>query len=105
MNIRFFRSLALGFGLAAIFTTGSLNATTYYSQRVEIPFEFRVGKHTYGAGTYRIEQDFGKEVAYLVNMKTGQRFQMMRPLNTRTPGSGTLEFELAYGVRTLKRIS
>ncbi len=99
------RKFVLGFGLAAIFATSSLNASMYYSQTVNIPFEFRAGKHTYSAGEYRIEQDFGKDIAYLVNLKTGQRLQVMRPINDHSPANGTLTFENSYGVHILKRLS
>jgi len=105
MNNRIVRTLALGLGLAAIFSTGTLNASTDYAERVNIPFEFKVGKRIFTAGQYRIEQIFGKDIAYVVNTQTGQRFQVLRPTSSRTPGKGKFTFENSYGVRVLKSLS
>jgi hypothetical protein len=106
MKNRIVRTLALGFGLSAILATSALNATTFYSAKVTIPFEFRVGKHMYSAGEYRVEQDFGKDIAYLVNLKTGQRVHMLRPLNDSSVSSNSkLTFETVDGVHILKRMS
>ena len=105
MNNRIIRTLALGFGLTAILATSSLNATSFYSERVNIPFEFKVGKVALGAGVYRVEQEFGKDIASLVNMKTGQRVQMLRPNGEHTMGRARLTFETTGGVRILKRVS
>jgi hypothetical protein len=55
-------------------------------------------------GEYRVEQDFGKDIAYLVNVKTGRKAQLLRPLNSQTPGSRTLTFEKSGDVRVLKAI-
>lgn len=91
--------------MTAIFATSGLNATVFYSEKVNIPFEFKAGKHWFGAGEYRVEQDFGKDIAYLVNIKTGQRVQMMRPMNGGFPAHSKLVFENSDGVRVLRKIS
>jgi hypothetical protein len=99
------RTLAIGFGLTAIFATTGLNATTFYSAKVMIPFEFKVGKISLAAGEYRVEQEFGKDVATVVNLKTGHRIQMLRPVGEHTQGRAKLLFENRDGVRILKRVS
>ena len=105
MKNRIFRTLALGIGLTAIFATSGLNATIFYSGRVNIPFEFRAGKQIFAAGEYRVEQDYGHDIAYVVNIRTGQRIQMLRPLNGRQPMKMTINFENIGGVRVLKGLS
>jgi hypothetical protein len=105
MKNRIFRALALGLGLTAIFATTGLQAADYRTEKVNIPFEFKVGKHLFSAGDYRVEQDAGKDIAYLVNVRTGERAQLMRPLQSRIPGKSTLVFETNYGVRVLKGLS
>jgi hypothetical protein len=105
MKNRIYRTLALGFGLTAIFATSGLNASVFYSATVTIPFEFKAGKHLYSAGEYRVEQEFGKDIAYVVNVKTGQRVQLMRPVNGGTSGNCKLIFENNDGVRVLKKLS
>ncbi|MCU1232056.1 MAG: hypothetical protein JWP63_23 [Candidatus Solibacter sp.] len=105
MKNRIYRTLALSLGLTAIFATSNLNATIFYSERVDIPFEFKVGKHVYSSGTYRVEQSFGSDIATLVNLKTGQRVQMLVPVTNRSTDKNLLKFENKNGVRTLKALS
>ena len=105
MKNRIYRTLALSLGLTAIFATSNLNATVFYSERVDIPFEFKVGKHVYSAGAYRVEQSFGSEIASLVNLKTGQRVQMLVPVTNRTTEKNILKFENRNGVRILKALA
>jgi hypothetical protein len=104
MKNRFYRTLALGMGLTAIFATSGLHATMFYTEKVNIPFEFKVGKRVYEAGTYRVEQSFGSDIAVLVNLKTGHRVQMLVPITTRTEGASKLKFENLNGVRQLKAV-
>jgi hypothetical protein len=89
----FFRSLSVGLGLSAIFAAGNLNATGYVTENIAIPFEFKVDKMTLPAGEYRVEQDFGKYLVSLVNLKTGRRVQVLRDSGTRTAGRAKLIFE------------
>ena len=103
MKNRIFRTLALGLGLTAIFATSGLNAA-YYSAKVNIPFEFRVGNRALGAGDYRVEQDLGKEVISLVNIKTGHRVQILRANHDRTSGNAKLIFENSDGMQILKKV-
>ena len=98
------RRIALGFGLTAMLATSGLHASMFYTEKANIPFEFRVGKRVYAAGEYRVEQEFGKDIVYLVNVKTGRRLQMLRPISTRDSGNSKLTFENDGGVRVLKAL-
>uniref|UniRef100_Q02AE2 Uncharacterized protein n=1 Tax=Solibacter usitatus (strain Ellin6076) TaxID=234267 RepID=Q02AE2_SOLUE len=105
MKTQMFRRLALGFGLTAMLATSGLQASMFYTEKAAIPFEFRYGKRVYEAGEYRIEQDFGKDVAYLVNVRTGKKIQILRPISSRGSGKSFLTFENDGGVRILKTLS
>jgi hypothetical protein len=108
MRNRLFGKLAVGVGLTAMLATSALNATVFYSERVEIPFEFKVGKQVYSAGEYRLEQNAGAaaQVATLVNLKTGRRVQMLLvPVSSRNRANGGLTFETQRGVRVLKSLN
>ena len=105
MNNLTVRRLALGFGLAAIFAAGSLNAAALYSSSVTIPFEFRAGNAVFGAGEYRVEREFGKDIAYVINVQTGRRVQVLRSAGTQATGRANLVFEQRDGVRFLKKLS
>ena len=106
MKNRIYRTLALGIGLTAIFATSGLNATAFYSNKVEIPFAFRVGHSVFEAGEYRVEQDSTRDIASLVNLKTGHRIQVLRAHNGLAPEHVTLTFENnGSSVHTLKRVS
>jgi len=74
----FFRTLSAALGLSAIFATGSLNATSFVTENIKIPFEFKVSSVTLPAGEYRVEQDFGKYLVSIVNVNTGRRVQVLR---------------------------
>jgi hypothetical protein len=95
----------LGFGLTAIFATGGLNATTFYSAKVAIPFNFKVGNISLDAGEYRVYQEFGKDIAYVINLKTGHRVQMLRSAGGDTQGRARLRFENKDGVQILTAVS
>jgi hypothetical protein len=100
-----YRTLALGIGLTAIFATSSLNATAFYSKTVDIPFEFKIGHRVFQAGEYRVEQDSTKDIAQLVNVKTGQRIQVLRAHNGQAPERVKLVFENNGIMHVLKRVS
>jgi hypothetical protein len=74
----FFRSLSVGLGLSAIFAASSLNSTSFVSENIAVPFDFKVDKQTLPAGEYRVRQDFGRYLVSLVNVKTGRSVQVLR---------------------------
>ena len=88
----FFRNLSVGLGLSAIFAAGSLKAASFVSQNIAIPFDFKVDKVTLPAGEYRVQQDFGRYLVSLVNVKTGQTVQLLRDAGYRD-GRAKLIFE------------
>src|SRR3954447_9940707 len=89
----FFRNISVGLGLAAFFAPGNLNATGYVTENIAIPFEFKVDKLTLPAGEYRVEQDFGKYLVSIVNLKTGRRVQVLRDNGNHVAGRAKLIFE------------
>jgi len=90
---KFFRSLSVGLGLSAMFAASNLNATGYVTESIAIPFEFKVDKMTMPAGDYRVEQDFGKYLVSIVNLKTGHRVQVLRDYGNHVAGRSKLIFE------------
>jgi hypothetical protein len=105
MRNRIFRTLALGIGLTAILATSGLNATVSYTGKVNIPFDFRVGKYVFNAGDYRVEQNYSDDIAFLVNVKTGQRVQFLHPFNSHDRTKMTFVFENVNGLRVFKKLS
>jgi len=99
-----FRTCAVGVGIAAMFATSALNAASFRSEKVAIPFDFQVSKKTMPAGEYRVQQGFGGGVAYLVNIRTGEQVQLLR-----APGKSDsrvrLVFEDTGSGHVLKEIS
>jgi hypothetical protein len=89
----FFRSLSVGLGLSAMFAASSLSAAGSVSENIAIPFEFKVDKVTLPAGEYRVQQDFGKYLVSLVNVKTGRSVQMLRDTGGHRDGRTKLIFE------------
>jgi len=98
------RTCALGVGFAAMFAASAL-ATSFQSERVSIPFQFKVSKTTLPAGDYRVQQEFGTDIAFLVNLKTGQKVQLLRPSGVRSEGRVKLEFQSSAAGYALKGIS
>ena len=99
------RSISLALGLAAIFATSSLNATGYVTEKIAIPFEFKVQKLTLPAGEYRVEREFGKYMVWIVNLQTGRRVQFFRDYGGRNPDRTRLVFETTPQGYTLKSVS
>jgi hypothetical protein len=79
--------------MTALFAVGTLNATEVVSQNIAVPFEFKVEKMTLPAGEYRVEQDFGKYVVSVVNIRTGQRVRILRDSGLPGAGNTKLRFE------------
>jgi hypothetical protein len=84
-------ALALAFGAATLGSVNSLRAETTRTQPVNIPFDFHVAKKAMPSGSYRLEQDFGTEIATLVNVKTGQRIRIMRSSARRAAGKAIFQ--------------
>ena len=90
----------------AALLAGALHASTIKSENIAIPFEFRVQHHKMmPAGEYRVEQEQGSDIASLVNTKTGERIQFLRPATTHKEGHARLVFEDNANGHVLKRIS
>jgi hypothetical protein len=92
-------------GIAAMVTASALNASTFRTEKIEIPFAFQVSKITMPAGEYRVQQSFGSNIAFLVNVKTGQQVQMLRSVGSRGENRARLVFENTAEGRVLKSIS
>jgi len=91
---------------AALVFGGALQASTVKSEKIEIPFAFSVQNHkTLPAGEYQVEQASGSELASLVNTKTGERVQFIRPQTTHKEGRARLTFENTASGHSLKSIS
>jgi len=92
---------------AAVMLGGcALQASTVQSEKFRIPFEFQVQKHkTLPAGEYQVQQAAGSELAILVNTKTGERVQLLRPSATHEQGKTRLIFENGENGHSLKQIS
>jgi len=99
-----YQKCALGLGLATMFAAGALNATTFISEKVSIPFEFRVKNTSLPAGEYRIQSGALNDVTYLTNVKTGQSVQLLRSSGERSESKARLVFENKDGNHTLKAI-
>jgi hypothetical protein len=85
---------------------GTLQASTVKSEKIEIPFAFSVQKHKIlPAGLYQVEQATASDLASLVNTKTGERVQVLRPQTTHQQGKAHLVFENNAHGHSLKSIS
>ena len=106
MTQRTIRAFALLPCAALILGTTALEASTVKSEKIEIPFEFQVQKHkTLPAGQYEIRQESGSELAILVNRRTGESVQFIRPSSTHEEGKARLTFETTENGHLLKHIS
>jgi hypothetical protein len=86
------RTFALVLGSAALYSGSQLQAATRRSESVTVPFAFQVQNTTLPAGQYRVEQQFGTEIASIVNVKTRRSVQILRPATSRVDGSTELTF-------------
>jgi hypothetical protein len=105
MMKNFFRNISMGLGLAAIFAPINVNAAEYVSENIAVPFDFRVDKMTLPAGEYRVEQEFGKYIVSIVNVKNGHRVQFLRDMAQPTPGRAKLVFAPTGQGYKLARVS
>jgi hypothetical protein len=74
------------------------------SQKFHIAFDFKVDPHkTMRSGDYQVRQAAGSEVVTLVNTKTGESAQFLRPDSTHVGGKTRLEFERdSEGMRLIR---
>ena len=99
-------TFVLALGLTAIFAPGPLSAQAgVHSETVSIPFAFHVEKVALPAGEYRLERVFGKDIVTLVNLRSGQRVQILSHEATRTNGKAKLVFETGPSGYSLKSLS
>ena len=85
----------------------ALQASTVTSEKFRIPFEFQVQRsHTIlPAGEYQIQETAESAMVFLVNTKTGDRVELIRPAPVRHDGKARLSFESGERVHILKGIS
>ena len=96
---RAFRSIVI-LSFAAL----AMQAAPVVSEKFEIPFAFQVHKETLPAGVYQVEQADGSNVAALVNKKTGERVEFLRPASTHLEGKARLVFQSVESRQLLKQI-
>jgi hypothetical protein len=103
---RTIRSLALLSVAAVVSGACALEAAITQTDKFDIPFAFQLqNKHKpMPAGEYRIEQQFGSSLAVLVNIKTGERAQILRSDSIRSNGKARLVFETRNNVHSLRTI-
>jgi hypothetical protein len=82
----------------------AIQAAAIESEQFEIPFAFHVQKEALPAGVYQIQQADGSNIAVLVNKKTGERVDFIRPAATHKEGKARLVFEYVESGRLLKQI-
>ena len=93
-------------GASILLACVALQASTVKSEKFKIPFEFQVQNHTtMPAGEYQIQQAEGSDIVLLVNTKTGERLQFIRPPSAHREGKARLVFEEGEHGHVLKGIS
>jgi len=80
-------------GAWALAGSRTAQAAEVQSKTIAVPFAFHVEKMTLPAGHYRVEQNPGKHVVFLMNVDTGHRVQLMRVTASEASGRTTLTFE------------
>ncbi len=80
-------------------TIGCLQAGNHQTEKFNVPFDFQVNNMTLPAGDYRVQQDFGSDVALLVNTRTGQRVHIIHRM---TGSKARLTFSQSASTHTLK---
>jgi hypothetical protein len=97
------KALGLTMGLGLLLAS-STQAASRSTERIQIPFDFKIGNTQLRAGSYRIVQRTNEPVALLVNTESGKQIQILRP-NDAKEGKARLVFELQDGGYVLKKIS
>jgi hypothetical protein len=102
---RFLCTLGIGIAAWALPGASRVQAADIQSKTVAVPFAFKIDKLTLPAGSYRVEQNIGKQMVFIVNVQTGHRVPMMREQPSDHAGATTLTFEKNGQVYKLSRIS
>lgn len=102
---RFVCRVVIGIAAWALTGVGRVSAADYRSQSIAVPFAFKVDRNTLPAGEYRVEQNVGKNVAFIVNIQTGHRVQIMREYFKDPTGNSKLTFERTGAGYKLSKIS
>lgn len=100
---RFFRTVTMTAGVAAMLGSAALNAAMRRSESISIPFDFKVAKTALPAGNYRLEQGVSDAFARLVNVKSGKQVQLLRPF-IKAQGKTKLMFEHGTDGYVLKKL-
>jgi hypothetical protein len=101
---KFFCTLGIGIAVWALPGAATVHAADMESQRISVPFAFKVNKTTLPAGHYRVEQFQGKRVVFIVNLDTGHRIPVIRD-NNDPIGTRTLTFEKVGNEYKLTKVS
>jgi hypothetical protein len=102
---KFLSTVIVGVAAWALPGAGTVNAADFRSQEIAVPFAFKVDKITLPAGHYRVEQNVGKHVTFIVNMQTGHRVQIIRENGNDPTGNSKLTFERTPEGYKLSKVS
>ena len=101
--MRKWKALPAAVCLAALLGTGAL-AASRRTEPVDIPFDFKVNHKLLPAGTYRLQRGPADGFTELVNVKTGERVHLLRPIGSETTKT-KLVFEREGDLFVLKKLS
>jgi hypothetical protein len=102
---KFLSTVIIGIAAWALPAVGTVSAADFRSQDIAVPFAFKVDKVTLPAGHYRVEQNVGKHVTFIVNVQTGHRVQMIRENVNDPTGNSKLTFEKTSEGYKLSKVS
>ena len=103
--MKLFSTMAIAAALSALCVTAKLSAMDAVSQRLTVPFSFKVDTAILPAGDYRVEREFGKQTVFIVNLKTGLRVQMIGHIPQGETEKVKLRFETTADGYKLAKIS
>jgi len=109
-SLQFF-TMAMLLGVSAVtVSAGSFGAASSSNFRVDVPFDFRVGKKTYPAGEYsvkRVRTRLGQGQVIIENLESGKQKYIFGSLAAVTSGSYTgftLSFNRYGDIHFLRQI-
>jgi len=109
-SLQFFTMAMLLSVSAVIVSAGSFGAASSSTFRVDVPFDFRVGKKTYPAGEYsvkRVRTRLGQGQVIIENLESGKQKYIFGSLAAVTSGSYTgftLSFNRYGDIHFLRQI-